>query len=182
MIAHAGCHQIAAGRPRRTAGVHSTFAGRSEVAGGVDREVAAPVGRPPRPSLRGILRDLRAVATGPGDVRDGHRRAYGKTAPARGYTRRQAKAQADPRSYSARGSRTEPGQRRVCSVRWQAAQVRRRRDRRVGIRPWPLCREPHCSAPDGLLELRLLHPSPAAVAANRARASRPGPAGACAGQ
>ena len=105
MITHAGCHQIAAGRPRRTAGVHSTFAGRSEVSGGADPlpgsgllanhergEASAPIGRPTFPSVRAIVRDVRPVATGPGDVRDRYRGDDRQDAPARGHTRRQAEA------------------------------------------------------------------------------------------
>jgi len=42
--------------------------------------------------------------------------------------------------------------------------------------------EPHPAAPDGLFRLRSLHPSPAANPPDRARATRSGPAGACAGQ
>ena len=42
--------------------------------------------------------------------------------------------------------------------------------------------EPHRTAPDGLLGLRLLHPSPAANPPDRTRPPGAGPAGACAGQ
>ncbi len=41
-------------------------------------EAAAPVGRPTFPSVRAIVRDVRAVATGAGDARAGHRRPDGQ--------------------------------------------------------------------------------------------------------
>ncbi len=96
--------------------------------------------------------------------------------------RRQAKAQADPRSHSACRGRTCTGRRRMCPVWWQAASVGRRCDRGDRVCARPLCREPDRAAPDGLLGMRLLHASPAAKPPDRTRASRSGPSRPCSGQ
>ena len=180
------------------------FSGRSEGAGNADRKVAASVGRPSRPSLRVrreidppdrflilltllTVRDFRTVAVGAGEraivrhwsedngARDRHRGDDGKAAPARGRTRRQAEAQTDPGPYSPRRGRTDTGQRGMRQMRRQAAPVGRR------WRTMARYCEPDRSPALRLFLLRLLHPSTAAIALNRARAapSRRMPAFAC---
>lgn len=82
MIGHAGGDQIPARRSRGTAGVHGALAGRSEVAGDADREVAPPTRRSPQPSLWRVVGNDRAASTGARGNRDLYRQDDCKVAPA----------------------------------------------------------------------------------------------------
>ena len=135
------------------------------------------------PSLRRLLGDGRAAAAGAGDERDRRGGDDGAAAPARHRGEGPAEAPADPGPRPADGGGAQPCSRRLRRLRRQAAPDRRGRDRRAGIRPRPLHREPDRPArgwPAPCCERFVQAPLPSRPI-ERGRPG-PGPARPCAGQ